>query len=184
MITFKKHRKANADDLIDEVGFRSLFDQYWKPLVAFCQHHIRDDEAAMDLVQDVFCSIWKRRKHLQVNNSMEHYLFRAVRIRISDYYREKFKRENQRHLLSNDFQESINNTEEAVFYKDLNHFLEEQVGRLPYKCQQVYTLSRNKGLTIPEIAQQFSLSEKTVEAHLTKALRFLKTKLTNQLTEK
>ncbi len=73
---------------------------------------------------------------------------------------------------------------EAVLYKDLNHFLEGQVGRLPGKCRQVYRLSRNSGLTIPEIAKQFSLSEKTVEAHLTKALRFLKTKLTNQLTEK
>ena len=184
MITLKKHRKANPDNLIDEVGFRSLFDQYWKPLVAFCQHHIRDDEAAMDLVQDVFCSIWKRRKELQVNTSMEHYLFRAVRIRISDYYREKFKRENQQQVLSSDFQERVNNTEDTVLYKDLNYFLERQVSRLPSKCQQVYTLSRNKGLSIPEIAQQFSLSEKTVEAHLTKALRFLKTKLTNQLTEK
>ncbi|MBE5322338.1 helix-turn-helix domain-containing protein [Pedobacter sp. MR2016-19] len=79
-------------------------------------------------------------------------------------------------LLEN-FCESINNTEETILFKDLDHFVDGLVNRLPCRCKQVYTLSRNSGLTIPEIAEQLELSEKTVEAHLTKALRFLKTYL-------
>lgn len=160
---------------IDDASFRALFDKYWKPLVAFCQHHIKDDEVAMDIVQDIFHSLWRRRDHLQVETRMEHYLFRAARIKITDHYREKFKRENQNRCLSDHFCERINNTEETILFNDLDHFVDGLVNRLPCRCKQVYTLSRNSGLSVPEIAEQLDLSKKTVEAHLTKALRFLKT---------
>lgn len=160
---------------IDDASFRALFDQYWKPLVAFCQHYIKDDEVAMDIVQDIFHSLWRRRDHLQVETRMEHYLFRAARIKITDHYREKFKRENQNRCLSDHFCERINNTEETILFNDLDHFVDGLVNRLPCRCKQVYTLSRNSGLSVPEIAEQLDLSKKTVEAHLTKALRFLKT---------
>lgn len=162
---------------IDDTSFRALFDLYWKPLVAFCQHHIKDDQVAMDIVQDIFCSLWRRRDGFQIETRVEYYLFRAARIKISDHYREKFKRENHKKCLSADFCEHINNTEETVLFKDLDHFIDGLVNRLPCRCRQVYTLSRNSGFSIPEIAQQLELSEKTVEAHLTKALRFLKTHL-------
>lgn len=180
--------KNNRDDTllnkIDDVSFRALFDQYWKRLVAFCQYHTNDDEVAMDIVQDIFCSIWKRKDSLRIETNMEHYLFRAARIKITDHYREKFKKENHNRCISENFCESINNTEETILHKDLDHYVDGLVNRLPCRCKQVYTLSRNSGLSIPEIAKQLVLSEKTVEAHLTKALRFLKTYLIQQPNEK
>lgn len=177
MKILKANNEVELLNHIDDASFRALFDLYWKPLVAFCQYHIKDDEAAMDIVQDIFHSLWGRRNGLQIETRIEYYLFRAARMKISDYYREKFKRENRGRCLSENFCESINNTEETILFKDLDHFVDGLVNRLPCRCRQVYTLSRNSGLTIPEIAAQLELSEKTVEAHLTKALRFLKTYL-------
>ncbi|SEK78124.1 RNA polymerase sigma-70 factor [Parapedobacter koreensis] len=169
---------------LDETAFRLLFDLYWKRLLAFCQHHTHDDDAAMDMVQDIFCSLWKRRETLQISVSMEYYLFRAARIKISDHFREKFKRTERENCLAEQFCETVNNTEETIYYKDLDHFVDGLVNRLPCRCRQVYTLSRNSGLNIREIAEQLSISEKTVEAHLTKALGFLKKNLDGQLDSK
>lgn len=166
---------------MDETEFRLLFDLYWKRLLAFCQHHTQDDDAAMDMVQDIFCSLWRRRENLQINVSMEYYLFRAARIKTSDYFREKFKRAERETCLAEQFCEASNNTEETIHYEDLSHFVDGLTDRLPCRCRQVYTLSRNSGLSIREIAEQLSISEKTVEAHLTKALGFLKKNLDGQL---
>jgi len=129
------------------------------------------------MVQDIFCSLWKRKEVMEEIIQIEHYLFRAARIRINDYYREKYKRIDQTHELTETFCHSINNTEETIYFRDLDHFVDGLVNRLPCRCRQVYTLSRNSGLSIPEIAEALSLSEKTVEAHLTKALKFLRNKI-------
>lgn len=177
MKIFKGNKDGKLLNQIDDSSFRTLFEELWKPLLAFCQYHINDDEVAMDIVQDIFCSLWRRKDSLHIETRIEYYLYRAARIKISDYYREKFKRESQNQCLLENFCESINNTEETILFKDLDHFVDGLVNRLPCRCKQVYTLSRNSGLTIPEIAEQLELSEKTVEAHLTKALRFLKTYL-------
>jgi len=157
-----------------EIRFQEVFNTYWKRMVAFSQHHCPSDDIAMDIVQDIFCSLWKRRGDLEVIVHMEHYLFRAVRIRISDYYREHYRRANSEGLMATTFCDITHNTEETIYYNDLDHFVNGLVNRLPCRCRQVYSLSRNSGLNIPEIARSLGLSEKTVEAHLTKALKFLR----------
>ena len=184
MKIFKRNKRANIVKSLDEQVFRSLFDLYWKRLVAFCQYHTHDDDVAMDIVQDIFCSLWNRKDSLQLHSDVEYYLYRAARLKISDFFRKKYKRENQHTCLSQTFCDTVNNTQETVYYRDLDRFVQGLVNSLPCRCRQVYTLSRNSGLSIPEIASQLNLSEKTVEAHLTKALRFLKENLHFQRSEK
>lgn len=169
--------KKNKQKKPPEQIFQEWFDAYWNRLVDFCEHHCNDEQIAMDMVQDIFCSLWKRKEVMEEIIQIEHYLFRAARIRINDYYREKYKRIDQTHEFTETFCHSINNTEETIYFRDLDHFVDGLVNRLPCRCRQVYTLSRNSGLSIPEIAEALSLSEKTVEAHLTKALKFLRNKI-------
>jgi len=57
-------------------------------------------------------------------------------------------------------------------------FLQEYIGglieQLPEKCRLVFNYSRIQGLTIPEIAKEMNIAEKTVEGHLTKGIKTLK----------
>lgn len=184
MRIFKRNERESISKSLDESAFHSLFDLHWKRLVAFCQYHTNDNEIAMDIVQDIFCSLWNRKDTLQVHGDIEHYLYRAARLKISDFFREKYKQNNQQVCLSQAACNLVNNTEETIYYRDLDRFIEGLVNKLPCRCKQIYTLSRNSGLRIPEIASQLNLSEKTVEAHLTKALRFLKENIQFQHTEK
>ena len=45
---------------------------------------------------------------------------------------------------------------------------------LPDKCKEVFNLSRTENLTNQEVAAQLNISEKTVEGHITNALKRIK----------
>lgn len=67
-----------------------------------------------------------------------------------------------------------NSTEENFSYKELKERVDMEVNQLPTKCRFVFELSRNQYKTNKEIARLLGISEKTVENHLTKALRYLR----------
>ena len=58
--------------------------------------------------------------------------------------------------------------------EDLRLLVELIVSDMPPQRQRIYRMSREQGLTVPEIAQQLNLAPKTVENHLTLALRTLR----------
>lgn len=167
----------NSADWLDEQRFNELFLRYWKKLFGFCRHHIQDAEDSREIVQLVFLSLWERRHQLDIKVNIGHYLFCAARLRIARYFRESSYRKGQLACNSDSFCDATNNTEETIHFDDLNRYVESLVDRLPCRCRQVYTLSRNSGLTIPEIANELGISVKTTEAHLTKALKFLRTEI-------
>lgn len=175
-VLFFQH-KNDADWLSEEL-FNSLFNEYWEQLFGFCQHYIQDGERAKEMVQDIFLSLWERRQSLNISVNIGHYLFSAARFQVSRYFRDQASAKRNTELALQQFNEITNSTEEAVFVKDLRYYVQSLVERLSDRCREVYTMSRNEGLTIPEISDQLGLSEKTVEAHLTKALKHLKTQIT------
>ncbi|MRX78857.1 sigma-70 family RNA polymerase sigma factor [Pedobacter petrophilus] len=59
----------------------------------------------------------------------------------------------------------------AILEKELMAKLEASVARLPEKCRIVYRMSREEGKTHRQIAQELTISEKTVNNHLTKAIK-------------
>ena len=60
---------------------------------------------------------------------------------------------------------------------DLKGMIENEVSKLPEKCQQIFRLSRNEHQSIKNIADLMNISHKTVENQLTKALRQLRSSL-------
>ncbi|WP_165384786.1 RNA polymerase sigma-70 factor [Sphingobacterium corticibacterium] len=167
----------DSSDWLDEKRFNELFAEYWRKLFGFCRHHVRDTEVSKEIVQQVFLSLWERRKQLDIKVNIGHYLFGAVRLCIAHHFREESYRQDKLACNSRDSCDITNNTEETIHFEDLNRYIESLVVKLPCRCRQVYTLSRNNGLTIPEIANELDISVKTTEAHLTKALKFLRTKI-------
>lgn len=160
---------------LDEALFKELFEQYWERLFRFCYMHVKNDEHCREIVQDIFLSLWERRENLTIKESIAAYLFGAARLKIARYYRDLSQ--NSHMPLPSDQAILSDETQEYIHFKDLNKALNQLIEKLPPRCREVYVLSREEGLKIPDIALKLQLSEKTVEAHLTKALKFIKVHL-------
>ena len=158
----------------NEDAFSAIFNRYWKRLISLAYSHTKDKYLAEEIVQDIFFSLWKRRDTVKID-SLSAYLATAVKFSV-------FKNvlHNTRRTKIIDSIKPISHsdiTEESINAKFLQEYIDGIVEELPEKCRLVYIYSRHQGLSIREISQEMSISEKTAEAHLTKALKVLRLNL-------
>lgn len=155
-------------------AFAEIYNRYWKTLLAIAYHHCKDKVIAEEIVQEVFISLWNRRKEQQIDN-IEAYLATAVRLSV---FKQLLRQKRRTQIIEQGATPVASSQEEEKIYTRL---LLQQINgiveTLPTQCRLVFRLSRMEGLSIPEIAHQMGIAGKTAEAHLTKALKVLKLKL-------
>lgn len=175
---FKKLKSANEADLIKTVqGFEIVYRKYFERLYTICHHSLGDEDAAQNIVQDVFRSVWERRDVIDITGFLENYLVRAVKLETIDYFRKRALQSRHEEFVLHHSTDFSNCTEESIFLNDLTEQVTLLVDQLPAQCRQVYKLSRERGFSNKEIATELLISEKTVESHITKALAFLRLQL-------
>jgi RNA polymerase sigma-70 factor (family 1) len=155
-------------------AFEEIYNRYWQRLYSSAYKRVGSRVTAEEIVQDIFASFWANRKTLLIQ-SLQGYLQAALKYKVINHYQKEAVR--KRHAQQPAPHSSANATENAVFWNDLQRALVREVSNLPDKCQAVFRLSREENLTMKEVAMRLGISEKTVENHLSKALRILKVNL-------
>lgn len=161
----------------DEKSFEEVYLTYFKKLYRLCYQHIQDVEDSKEIVHDLFHSLWERRNSLVIETSLEGYLIGATKQKILKYLRDKISAQKHLAFATADYAEASHETENAFFFNVLTDQLEELTRQLPPQCGKVFVLSRTQGLSNIEIARTLAISEKAVEYHITRALTFLRKKL-------
>lgn len=154
----------------DNEAFEKLYRKYWQRLYDFALVKTHDGNASEELIQDLFVTLWEKRKTLQINH-LESYLFKSVKHRVVDYYKQKIFEE------LDSIEAPATTAPYPLFLEELESALNEAVAQLPPKTQEIFRLNRFEGKTARQIAEKLQLPERTVEYHITQALRVLKIRL-------
>lgn len=173
MSSKKKNTAPEKQDLTTYEGFEAIYRAHYKMMLAVAYNQLRDIYIAEDLVHNIFLRLWEKREATQVEE-MERYLIGAVQRAIMKYIRDngtKF-----RHIVTlPSLPENTENTIDKEYaWNELQERVDEVVNQLPDQCQRVYKLSREDGKSNKEISSIMGIAEKTVESHMTKALKSLK----------
>lgn len=164
----------------DNIAFEELYNRYWAKLFSAAGKRTKSREQAEEIIQDFFAQLWINRRKLVLRTNFSVYAFTAIRYQVINLLHKETIRKNYNAEVIYSVRDYDNATEEAIYLHDLNSNIEKEISRLPEKCRIVYELSRNGLKNNKEIASQLNISEKTVENHLTKALKRLRLSL-NQL---
>ena len=156
----------------DPQALKQVYTRHWKQVYAVCYSHLKEVDTAQEMVQDIFLSLWERRQTLVITTSLEHYLVRAAKMKVFEHFRNQTIRSNY----VPDVPESSEATEREIEYNSLNENLERLLGQQPDQSRQVFSL-RQQGMSNREIASKLGFSEKAVEYHVTRVLRFLRERL-------
>lgn len=166
-----------------ESAYEVLFKEYYVRLVIHASKFVNDIELAKEIVQDLFVSVYEKRESLNINSSLNSYLYRSVQNRSINYIKTlKTKQKYSQHIIhTTDCAD--NSTDNLIDKAELESALFEAISELPEKCRLIFKLNRFEGLSNGEIAERLELSKRTVETQISKALKILRSKLQPFLSE-
>jgi RNA polymerase sigma-70 factor (family 1) len=162
----------------DERAYRTLYDRYWNKLLVQAMLKLHVEEEAEEILQDVFLNLWRRRKTIQIKNTFHTYIASIVKYEIFRQLGRQKAKNTLEGKVSALYTVEDNTTQDWLDFEDLRDQIEAAVCSLPEKCQLVFRLSREQGFTEKQIAGVLHISPKTVEAHIGKALKTLRSSLT------
>lgn len=164
-----------ADDNRD--AFTELYNRYWDKTFAVAYHRLDDEHEAEEVVQEVFLSIWQRRASLKLTHAVATYLSVAVKYKVINHLDRQYRKQQHLDELAFTLTETEDTTIQWLEEKELRERLDHSINQLPEKCRIVFLLSRDENKTYAEIAAELDISQKTVEAHMSKALSSLRQSL-------
>lgn len=174
---------ANDGDIIGgirkgDIGqFELLFRSTYTSLVNYARTILKDRDTAEEIVQDLFYVLWRDRKKIKIMSSLNGYLFRSVYNKSMHYL--EHQKVVTKHAQNIKPGVSINTEDpvEILKYKELHERIAIIIGKLPERCARIFCMSRFEGLKYSEIADELSISVKTVEANMGKALKEFRNEL-------
>lgn len=159
----------------DKNAFGLLFQKYSKKVYGLALHYFHNQDDAEEIVQEVFLKIWIKRKSIHSAEAFTSFLYTTAKNMIFDSFKKEINHKAYAEYLSKSrFHQQTENTEETIFFNDLEKIYTELLDELPAKRKEVFTLSRQEGCTNQQIAEKMNISVKTVEEHIYQSLKFLK----------
>lgn len=163
----------------DKKEFENIYFEYVGVLYALCYQYTRSHAVAQENVQDSYLKLWELRTFLKPDTNIKNLLYTIARNKCLNHLRNE--QIAARHLNNIRFREA-KYAEEAlagagesyIEFAELRGKIGEAIAALPPDLREVFEMNRFDGLTYKEISLKLNLSEKTIEARMSKALKILK----------
>ena len=157
----------------DREAFNQLFRRFYPPLVRFGVRFVADADLSAEIVQDLFVKLWSNHEKLSFNTSFESYMLTSVRNAAITYInKERSHAEANLRVYTED--SDATDPSETLQSNNLEESYRQVLKTMPEKRREVFLASRFEGLKYSEIAEKLGLSQKTVEAHMSAAIKQLR----------
>ena len=173
-----------------DIVYRQLFRKYYANLLFYAARMVGEEDAE-DVVQEVFVELWHRRDSVTVGEQIQAFLYRAVYTRalnllkhrdIKNSYEAAMQEVYNKRALF--YQPDDNDVLKRIEDRELRKHIVSAIDELPEKCKLVFKLSYLHNMKNKDIAEAMDVSLRTVEAHMYKALRFLRSRLEGYIRNK
>lgn len=164
----------------DRESFNQIFRRYYAPLVRFCVRFVADADMSAEIVQDLFVKLWSNREKIAFTSSFESYMLRSVRNAAITYINKERAHAETNMAIYTD-ESDANDPSETLQSNNLEVSYRKILATMPEKRREVFLASRFEGLKYAEIGEKLGLSTKTVEAHMSAAIKQLREGLKDYL---
>ncbi len=189
-MTLRTAHKINTKEISPELvgriregdvsAYKLVFTTWWNPLLNFANRIVKDVEQSENILQDTFLYIWENRSKLNPDQNLKTYLFTTVRNKSLNHLRSSGEsKKSDEDIAEIEDDRSIHAGLENL---ELGEAVKKAVNKLPDKCKEIFELSRYDNLTYREISETLGISQKTIEAQMSRAYRKLRALLAHLIT--
>lgn len=176
-----KTRTGDIDSVVlsklrdnDLVAFEKIYLAYSEKLFHFAFSYLKSSFEAEEIVQEVFIQVWEMRHQIDPDRSFDSLIHRMTINRVYNQMKHQVVKQKYQNYLTQ-FDSSLQDSPEAALhFKQLEAKINLLLDRLPEQQRAIFEMSRMKGLSHAQIANDLGLSVRTVENQVYRASRFLK----------
>ncbi|MCQ2251960.1 MAG: RNA polymerase sigma-70 factor [Bacteroidales bacterium] len=160
---------------INEKDFEIIFKKYFVAITAYCNRFVQDIEDSKDIAHKSFMKVWEKRESIPEGSNIQALLYKIAHNLSINFIRDTKKLCSDEELV---FVESENSeADNDIRAAELEAAIVDTINHLPEKSRKIFMMSRYDKLTNNKIAEMLDVSIKTVEAHITTALKTLRLKI-------
>jgi len=164
------HELKNDNDQ----AFKEIYDRYADKLIATALKKTGSEEDAMDMVQELFLSVWKNRSTIQLNGSLEAYLIVSINYMVFKWYKKQRSQPVPLDNVSEEQEHCEDSITPKLIFSELNLLVNAEINNMPEKMRQIYLCSREMDMNGQQIAAELGISHQTVRNQISSALSRIK----------
>lgn len=163
----------------DQSAYIECYNRYWKNLFIHACRMLRDEDQAMDIVQDIYSNLWNKRDSLIVNSSIKTYLYTSVRNHVINVINKGKQKDKYLDSIAAFAQKAEFSTDDYVHFKDLAERIDREVDKFSPRMKTIFVLSREDGMSNKDIAEKLDITDHTVKKTINRALKLLRTQISS-----
>jgi len=149
--------------------FEQFFILTFPKVKAFAWKILHSEEDAEDIAQDIFVKLWDNPE------IWDSYIYTMARNQIYNFLKHQSVELNYQEKLSQENSPSYEfDMYDKLYAKELQLLIKLTLDNMPEQRRKVFSMSRQRGMSNQEIADNLQLSVRTVERHIYLALQELK----------
>ncbi len=161
----------------NELAFFELYRKYHAQLFSYAVKFLHSEELAKDVVHDVFIKLWENRTELPAVASLQSYLYAICKNAILNMISRATRENRIREEIGKQMMSTEPSVEKVFLSNEQREIVKQVINQLPPKRREVFLLCRMEGKSYEETAKILDISASTVNDHLVKAIKTLKSHL-------
>ena len=157
----------------DEQSYKRLFLYFHPILYRFSFNILQDKSISEEIVSDIMLKVWQMGNKLSQIQHLKLYLITAVKNACFTHLAAKKHQQSFSESIDNEDVNTCNadNPEQQYIYSEVTQRVNVVIASLPIKCQLVFRLIKEEGLSYKEVSKVLEISQNTIETHMRIALR-------------
>ena len=160
------HKEDDISYLLSQISegnsscFEKMYKRYFKKCYSIALYFVQSTSSAEDVLSDVFLTLWHKRENLKDVKDWDSYLFITTKNHAIDQ-------------IIIEIPENDLTPEEKLLKKDMEECMQQAIRQLPEKTRIVYCMAKEDHMSYKQISEALDISERTVNTHMTTAIRRL-----------